>query len=397
MLEKEIRQRLRWTTCTRVLLHPSDLVCSFGSDMSIHVPYWSPISLPLFHTIPSSHFPHLSTKVPRADTRSRTSDVSCPGGSDSPPPRCGWPCRPAAARARRGAWDVAPGPVDRWREREAYRRTWHWKILKEVWVKKSWAKMGVDDVDICRWCSMEESWTVSECFRNQTWWKPAIPKRVSKVHPTSIFSNPNPMKRDKTGIDGWMLSAKQHNVQRKKGIVPVQPHPTPAHRHTPRQRHASDLISSRWIPLDPAGGTLMWPGAAWCWICWVSIQTFMHFFNDCIVYYPKIWGIHRVDPCYSLLVPIIFPPPNMPSIEGIVCSDPTEPFPGGGDAHRHFQVFALLRLFDVSLGRGDETTSTGHRTMWTWTKNNQGHTFNLHQMFLKQLAQKHFFIIGVWL
>jgi hypothetical protein len=89
----------------------------------------------------------------------------------------------------------------------------------------------------------------------------------------------------------------------------------------------------------------------------------MHFFNDCIVYYPKIWGIHRVDPCYSLLVPIIFPPPNMPSIEGIVCSDPTEPFPGGGDAHRHFQVFALLRLFDVSLGRGDETTSTGHRTM----------------------------------
>lgn len=81
-------------------------------------------------------------------------------------------------------------------------------------------------------------------------------------------------------------------------------------------------------------------------------------------YYPKKIGkIHRVDPCYSLLVPIIFPPLNMPSIEGIVCSDPTEPFPGGGDAHRHFQVFALLRLFDVSLGRGDETTSTGHRTM----------------------------------
>jgi len=73
--------------------------------------------------------------------------------------------------------------------------------------------------------------------------------RVSKVHPTSIFSNPNPMKRDKTGIDRLMLSAKQHNVQRKKGIVPVQPHPTPTHRHTPRQRHASDLISSRWIPL----------------------------------------------------------------------------------------------------------------------------------------------------
>lgn len=76
----------------------------------------------------------------------------------------------------------------------------------------------------------------------------------------------------------------------------------------------------------------------------------MHFFNDCIVLFPKKIGkIHRVDPCYCLLVPIIFLPPNMPSIEGIVCSDPTETFPGGGDAHRHFQVFALLRLFDVGL------------------------------------------------
>ena len=86
---------------------PLDLTC----------PYMSPIDLPFpCHCSTPSHHPTFHIFPPRcpgADTRSRTSDVSCPGGSDSPPPRCGWPCRPAAARARRGAWDVAPGPVDR--------------------------------------------------------------------------------------------------------------------------------------------------------------------------------------------------------------------------------------------------------------------------------------------